>query len=105
MKIKELDLRVASLCLGSDEIGFDGRHSVTESLFTEYVSCSSTLGSRACAKRERIGTRIPWLLCKIELRRSPRKAVAPSSFTESAVPFSVDAAANVAAASCSAKQL
>ena len=40
-----------------------------------------------------------------ELRRSPRKAAALSSSTESAVRSSDDAAANVATASCSSEQL
>ena len=40
-----------------------------------------------------------------ELRRSPRKAAAPSSSAESAAPFSVDVVSNIAAASCSSEQL
>ena len=31
------DLRVESLCLGSDAIGINGRHSLAKSLFTEHV--------------------------------------------------------------------
>ena len=61
-RIKMSDLRVESLCLGSDAIGINGRHSLAKSLFTEHVINISTMGSCACAKREHVRIRIIWCL-------------------------------------------
>ena len=64
------DLRIASLCLGSDAIGINGRHSLAKFLFTEHVFNISTMGSFACAKRKNIRSRIICCLWYMMRRRS-----------------------------------
>ena len=59
---KTLDLRITSLCLGFDQVGVNGRHSLKKYLFTEQCIHISTMCSSAFAERENLGIRIIWIL-------------------------------------------